>query len=274
MGFREAVASVFRQYAEFNGRARRSEYWYFVLFNGLIYAAMFAVSSLILTAGVSGRTMSSMSSALSGMSLLYVLYGIYSLATIIPGLALCCRRLHDIGRPGSYMLFVLIPFVGWIFVLIWVLQEGDHGPNRFGPDPKNGAVIDSPIREVYHAPRPYSGGGYDDYRVQNTPRAQEPARVYLEGTAGCFLGHRIPVHGTMVAGRNPGCGIKFPPETHGVSHQHCQFRVTGSSVAVMDIGSTYGTFVNEKRLLPNQPVTLSSGDTVQLGSRKQAFRVV
>jgi uncharacterized membrane protein YhaH (DUF805 family) len=282
MGFREAIASVFRKYAEFDGRARRSEYWYFVLFNVLIYVVLIVASRLILLAGVSGGSVRSVNAAVGSFGLIYVLYGVYGLATIVPSLALCCRRLHDIGRPGPYMLFVLIPVVGWIFVLIWVLQEGDHGPNQYGPDPKQRATLNIPVREHHYSPRQYNGGGNDyDSATQSIQRVQAPAAapapgttVYLEGIAGCFSGHRIPVRGTVVAGRNPGCGIRFPQDTHGVSHQHCQFRVNGSSLVVTDVGSSFGTFVNDRRLLPNQPVKLTGGDTVLLGSRKQGFRVL
>jgi len=282
VGFKEAIASVFRKYAEFQGRARRSEYWYFVLFNVLIYVILLAVSRLILVVGISGGSVRSVNAAMGGFSLMYILYGIYGLATIVPGLALCCRRLHDIGRPGPYMLFVLIPVVGWIFVLIWVLQEGDTGPNQYGPDPKQRAMVNIPVREQHYNQHPHNGNRnvYDSgtesiQRVRAPAAAPAPgATVYLEGIAGCFSGHRIPVRGTMVAGRNPGCGIQFPHDTHGVSHQHCQFRVSGNFLVVTDVGSSFGTFVNDKRLLPNQPVKLTGGDTVLLGSRKQGFRVM
>ena len=288
MRFREAISSVFRQYATFDGRARRSEYWYFVLFNILIYALMLIVSTLILSTGVAGRS-SGMNAAMGRMSLLYILYGIYSLAIIIPGLALLCRRLHDIGRAGTYMLFAFIPFVGLIFLLIWVLQEGEPGPNRYGPDPKSSAAAAAPIRqpreERYapqagnqcNAPRPYvltGNASAADTRKASPAPTQAQAQHYLEGVAGCFLGKRVPVRGSVTAGRHPSCGICFPNDTHGVSGRHCQFRAGGSSLVVTDVGSSYGTFVNNKRLPPDCPFTLSRGDTVFLGSAKQGFRVI
>ena len=285
MKFREAISSVFRQYATFQGRARRSEYWYFVLFNVLVYGLMFVVSTLLLSTGVTGRTTGGLNSAVGGMGLLYILYGIYSLGTIIPGLALLCRRLHDIGRAGSYMLFAFIPFVGLIFLLIWVLQEGEAGPNRYGPDPKQNAAGDDPVRqpkeerkapqarEQHYTPRPYIiTEPVSDTGARNAERAV--VQFYLEGVAGCFRGKRVPVRGSVTAGRHPSCGICFPKDTHGVSARHCQFRANGSSLVVTDVGSSYGTFVNNRRLPPNCPFTLSRGDTILLGSAKQGFRVV
>lgn len=64
------------------------------------------------------------------------LSGIWSLAILVPSLALGWRRMHDIGKAGAYYLFLLIPLVGWIFVLVWCIREGDHGANAYGPDPK------------------------------------------------------------------------------------------------------------------------------------------
>ncbi len=263
MQFREAISSVFRNYAIFQGRARRSEYWYFFLFNILVYIALSILSGILFLAGISGRSVT----ALGGSAIIYILYPIYSLGVLIPSLALCCRRLHDIGRPGPYMLFILIPIVGWIFLLIWTLQEGDPGPNRYGPDPKCSVKSDAPVRKQTHAPQ-------QNPNSRNDMSNSETVAVRLEGIAGCFRGQRISVHRTMVAGRHPDCDIRFPQDTHGVSHHHCQFRLKGSSLVVTDIGSSLGTFINEKRLQINQPVTLSPGDIVLLGSRKQAFRVL
>jgi uncharacterized membrane protein YhaH (DUF805 family) len=287
MKFREAVSSVFHKYADFKGRARRSEYWYFVLFNLLIYVLLYTVSMLILLAGAGRGSSRGMQSALGGAGILYFLYGIYALASIIPGLAVCCRRLHDTGHSGACILFVFIPFVGAIILLVWVLAEGNAGPNQYGPDPKSGEAHDVPERqqrepaqpqqppEQHYSPRPYIiTESIAAEGVRKAPQAAPAgATIYLEGIAGCFAGHRIPVRGVMVAGRHPSCGICFPKDTHGVSHQHCQFRVNGSSLVVTDVGSSFGTFVNDKRLIPNQPVTLSRGDTILLGSRKQGFRV-
>jgi uncharacterized membrane protein YhaH (DUF805 family) len=99
---------VLQNYATFNGRARRSEYWYFVLFNVII---AFVLSFI---GGMMGASM---------------LLNIYSLAVLIPSIAVGVRRIHDVGRSGW---FLLIP----IYNLILVCTEGTKGYNEYGADPK------------------------------------------------------------------------------------------------------------------------------------------
>ncbi len=123
MSFGQAISSVFKNYANFNGRARRSEFWFFALFNLIIYLAASVINYLI--AGSSDTT-----------SIIGIVYLLYSLATILPSLAVSWRRLHDIGKSGAYILFILIPLVGWIFLLAWFVKDSDMGENRFGPNPK------------------------------------------------------------------------------------------------------------------------------------------
>lgn len=134
MGMKEAVVSVLNNYANFSGRARRSEYWYFFLFN-LLVGLVFGVLILIPREG------SALYRIISGLS------SLYSLAVFVPGLAVAWRRLHDIGRSGAYWFFNLIPLVGWIFVLVWLVREGDHGDNAYGSDPKQDYRYDYDYRE-------------------------------------------------------------------------------------------------------------------------------
>lgn len=108
--------SVLKNFGNFNGRARRKEYWMFVLFNFLITLAI-----------------SLMELALPSMVYLRVIYG---LAVIIPGLSLSIRRLHDIGKSGWYNLVAFIPLIGAIWLLILTCTEGDSGSNQYGPNPK------------------------------------------------------------------------------------------------------------------------------------------
>ena len=117
MGFGEAVQSVFSKYATFSGRARRSEYWYFVLLQ------------VIVTAVLNGLYSATESVAFSAILVLF------DLALLVPSLAVCWRRLHDIGRSGAYYFFVLIPLVGWILLLVWMCQASQPGANQYGPNP-------------------------------------------------------------------------------------------------------------------------------------------
>ena len=99
---------VIQNYATFNGRARRSEYWYFVLFNLIIGFVLGFIGGLMGTS---------------------VLSNIYVLAVLIPGIAVGVRRMHDVGKSGW---FLLIP----IYNLILVCTEGVNGINEYGADPK------------------------------------------------------------------------------------------------------------------------------------------
>ncbi|AYQ36859.1 membrane protein [Burkholderia aenigmatica] len=122
MNFSEAVRSVLNKYATFEGRARRAEYWYFVLLSFILSIAAQVI-------GVAGRH-----AGLITLLLLGVL-SLVSLALIIPGIAVSVRRLHDTGRSGWFLLIALIPIVGSILLLVWTCSRGTEGPNRFGADP-------------------------------------------------------------------------------------------------------------------------------------------
>lgn len=106
MGFTDAVASCFRQYATFSGRARRSEYWWWYLF--LIIAT-------VVTVLISD-----------------VLYAVFAVAVMLPARAVTARRLHDIDRSGWWQLIALVPLVGWVVLIWWLVQPGDAAGNRFG----------------------------------------------------------------------------------------------------------------------------------------------
>lgn len=110
-------------YANFTGRARREEYWMFVLFN-IIFAITIAIISGMLVASTN-----------NGAFMFF--YVIYILGVFIPGLAVSVRRLHDINKSGWYYLVGIIPFLGAIWLIILFATEGDRGSNQYGPDPKN-----------------------------------------------------------------------------------------------------------------------------------------
>jgi uncharacterized membrane protein YhaH (DUF805 family) len=117
---------VLKNYANFTGRARRSEYWYFALTNLLLILPFY----LLAIAGVTSDA-----PALSFLGI--GIYGIVAIGTLIPGLAVAVRRLHDLNKSGWNYFFVLIPLVGPIILLVWFFTEGNSGENNYGPDPKN-----------------------------------------------------------------------------------------------------------------------------------------
>lgn len=111
---------VLRKYAVFSGRARRKEYWMFFLFNLIIIFVLRFIEEL---AGGPG-----------------VLASLYGLAVLIPSIAVAVRRLHDRNRSGWWLLIGVIPFIGAIVLLIFMVQDSQPGENRYGPNPKAAAV--------------------------------------------------------------------------------------------------------------------------------------
>ena len=120
--------SVLKKYAVFEGRARRAEYWYFVLFNVII---SIVISILGKTTGILNLTIGTTGSEINIISILY------GLAVLLPGIAVVIRRLHDIGKSGWMALLSLIPIIGTIWLLVLMAKDSAPGENEYGPNPKN-----------------------------------------------------------------------------------------------------------------------------------------
>jgi uncharacterized membrane protein YhaH (DUF805 family) len=106
---------VLRQYADFSGRARRTEYWMFTLFNFIAMIVLVLIDQVLGTG---------------------FLAFVYVLAVLLPSLAVAARRLHDIGRGGWWQLIGFIPLIGAIIMIVWCVTEGQPQPNQWGPNPK------------------------------------------------------------------------------------------------------------------------------------------
>ncbi|MCB0110232.1 MAG: DUF805 domain-containing protein [Caldilineaceae bacterium] len=119
--------AVLQKYFDFSGRARRKEYWCFVLFNIIVSIILAVIDQAIGTGSIEG-----------GVGLLG---GLYSLAVLLPGLGVSVRRLHDTGRSGWWILINLIPLIGSIVFLVFTVSDGDPGPNQYGPSPKASPVM-------------------------------------------------------------------------------------------------------------------------------------
>jgi len=101
---------VKENYANFDGRARRKEYWMFVLFNVIISTILSMIEPTV--------------------------YLIYVLAILVPSIAVGVRRLHDVGKSGWFMFIALVPIIGGIWLLILACTDGDSGDNEYGSNPK------------------------------------------------------------------------------------------------------------------------------------------
>jgi len=115
--------AVLKKYAVFNGRARRKEYWIYMLFY-----TIFAIVAIILdnVLGTAGQDTGS-----SG-----IISGLYSLALLLPTLAVTVRRLHDVGKSGWWFFISLIPFIGAIWLLVLLATDSQPSENKYGPNPK------------------------------------------------------------------------------------------------------------------------------------------
>jgi uncharacterized membrane protein YhaH (DUF805 family) len=109
MTFQDAIKTCFAKYADFKGRALRSEYWWFWLFTVIVGLALTTVSE--------------------------AMAGIFYVGALLPSLAAAARRLHDTGRTGWWLLIGFIPLVGAIVLVVFMTQEGSGIDNEYGPAP-------------------------------------------------------------------------------------------------------------------------------------------
>jgi len=110
---------VLKKYAVFSDRARRKEYWMFVLWNIIIISVVYIVSMVI------------------NNSELYMYFALlYCLAVVIPSIAVTVRRLHDTNHNGWWIFISLVPFIGHIILLVFLVSDSQPGDNRYGPNPK------------------------------------------------------------------------------------------------------------------------------------------
>jgi uncharacterized membrane protein YhaH (DUF805 family) len=122
MSFQDAVRTCLQQkYVDFSGRARRSEYWFFVLFYVIVRLVANIIDAIIGTRGFAGN---------QGL-----LGTLVALALLLPGLGVGVRRLHDTGRSGWWLLIGLIPLVGAIVLIVFFVQDSQPD-NQYGPNPK------------------------------------------------------------------------------------------------------------------------------------------
>lgn len=122
MGFMEAVQTCFSKYVDFSGRARRSEYWFYTLFVGIVQLVLGLVGNMIFGTPENGGT--------------NILQNIFSLVIFLPSLAVFWRRMHDIGRTGLWFFLNLVPCIGQIILLVFECTDSQPGENQYGMSPK------------------------------------------------------------------------------------------------------------------------------------------
>jgi len=116
------IDTVKTKYVDFNGRAGRAEFWYYMLFYIIIALVLSLVSSFLFSSGTEGGGRSMLSSLLS-------------LALLLPSLGVSIRRLHDIGKSGWWVLISLVPLIGFIVLIIFYVKDSQPGSNEYGANP-------------------------------------------------------------------------------------------------------------------------------------------
>ena len=115
----EYYKKYWQNYVNFQGRARRSEYWYPMLCNIIVAVVLGILATLT-----------------SLVSVFAILISLFSLAILLPSLSVEIRRLHDIGKSGWWLFIALVPMVGGILLLVWFCTDSNPGENQYGPNPK------------------------------------------------------------------------------------------------------------------------------------------
>jgi len=139
------VDTLKNRYAQFKGRASRSEFWYFVLFNlvvSIVLAILDGVLGTSYSYDIATNTMATATTEAASVSVTQTigyLQSFYGLAVLIPSIAVSIRRLHDLGKSGWWILLGVIPlvnFIGFFVLLYFYVQDSQPGENEYGPNPK------------------------------------------------------------------------------------------------------------------------------------------
>lgn len=264
MGLFEAFGTCIKKYAVFQGRARRSEYWLFALFNGIVGMLISGASSLC----------SFLGSQYGGL-VVFGIYFVYILFVFLPSLAVSVRRLHDTGHSGAHYLLILIPVIGSIILLVYFCRDSDPGDNQYGPNPKGqGSGYGEPQR--YRTPdvdpQATSYSYAESYPLTVSPYS-DTGILRVTCVSGPYSG-RSATGDTLYVGRDANqCQVVFP-DTPGVSRMHCVLQAEGRRIAVRDLRSSYGTFLADgTRLEPERTYYVENGATLYLGSKKAGVSV-
>lgn len=227
----DAYKVCIKKYAVFEGRAGRKEYWYFCLFNFLIMVVL-GIPALLFYYSQNN----------TAFSIFLSLMVLYELFVFLPSLAVTVRRLHDGGRSGAWVLILLIPTVGQVLMLIWTIEEGNNGPNQYGPKPNDTQGLTPP--------------------------------VHVTCISGSIAGRRVSGTKIYIGRDYRRCQLVFPEEEPGVSRRHCVVRSNNNVIELIDLNSSNGTFLsNGSRLTPNVAYILKTGTRFYVGKPVNMFTV-
>ena len=278
---------VLKKYAVFNGRARRKEFWFFVLFNVLVSIILAVVDVLLGTYN-----------EVTGSGLLGL---VYALAVFIPYLAVTVRRLHDTNKSGWWLLMplstiilagisavILIPMFGVaganetaggiaavflgiivlasnIVFLIFLVSDSTPGVNRFGNNPKN---IMEPVFDIQNP--------LQQFQQKSTVGSQHNHNVGSFNTSITLVGsgNQTPdiilvPNVEIVVGRSPNVNVKI--DNKYVSSKHISLTLIQGKVKVRDLSSSNGTYIDGKKLDPYVEYVLNAGERLLVGSEDVVY---
>ena len=221
-------------YANFNGRARRKEYWMYFLFHSI-----FAFAIMVFDAFIEAE---------------FVIYFIYIIIFLFPSLAVGIRRLHDTDHSGWWLLFGAVPLVGPLTVFVFTCLDSTPGSNKYGPNPK--AIISNVEQETIIEQEPvYQTKNEDSHDEQITKL--NPIVLNIE--SGENKGSFYPVSGVTTIGRAHDNDIVIDLKT--VSGYHCKIIVENENYVLVDLDSTNGTFVNGQAIKES---VIDEGSVIEL----------
>ena len=237
---------VWKKFAVFDGRARRKEYWVFSSINMFVLMILYIVDVFI-------------------FPILFLMV-IFYFAIFLPSLAVCVRRLHDIGKSGWWMLLSFVPIVGAIWLLVLFLTDSTPNENKYGPNPKQAFL--SPV-EI-----PYVPG---QVPAQQPIQVSAPRTATLAGITGPYAGQQIPVpRDGIIMGRDASL-CNLPVKSSSVSRKHARlyYGAGQDSLILEDLGSTNGTFIlnNTSWTRISSPITLTTFGRFRLGDSENEFEI-
>lgn len=170
------------------------------------------------------------------------------------------------GSGGGFPFLLVVAVIGAAVIVVAVLAARKRGE---GSD-SSSSPQQRPAREASSQQRPASNPP-----SQRDPAGQPPlSQLRIQGTRGAFAGRRFALEAELTVGRDPKrCRLIYPSGTKGISGAHCVLRYQKGRLTVTDLGSTYGTAVNGRKIAPDAPCPLSVGDRICLGSNQEEFQV-
>ncbi len=278
---------VLKKYAVFSGRARRKEFWFFVLFN-LLVTIILAIADVLL-----GTFNQETGSGLLG--------SVYALGVFIPYLAVTVRRLHDTNRSGWWILMplatiilavilvaIVIPILGTdganetaggiaaifagIIVLasniaffVFMVSDSTPGVNRFGSNPKN---IVEPVFDAQNPLQQFQQktavGSHHNHNVGSSN-----ASITLLGTGNQTPAIALVPNVEIVVGRSPNVNVKI--DNKYVSSKHLSLTLIQGKVKVRDLSSSNGTYIDGKKLDPYVEYMFNTGERLLVGSEDVVY---